>query len=265
MGGETLRGLHTKELGRRAVYLPEVDSTNRYLKDNGVGFPHGTLCYTGRQTAGRGRLGRSWTAPDGQALAMSILFRPNGGAAACGLRQLPLLCGLAVAEAVEDMSGASCAIKWPNDSICGGRKVCGILCESRVMTDDFFAVAGMGVNLTQTAEEFEAQGLANAGSLSMLTGKAVSVGEMAAAVLNRLEPLWEVYYAEGFSPLRGAYEARCLTIGKAIRALSPDGELRLEGTAVGLDTEGRLLVDTPAGRQALDAGEVSIRSMNGYS
>ncbi len=264
MGGETLRGLHTKELGRWAVYLPQVDSTNRYLKDNGAGFPHGALCYTGLQTAGRGRLGRTWTAPDGETLAMSVLFRPIGGAAACGLRQLPLLCGLAVAEAVEDMSGASCAIKWPNDSICGGRKVCGILCESRVMPDDFFTVAGMGVNLTQTAEEFEAQGLMNAGSLSMLTGRKVPVGEMAAAVLNRLEPLWEIYQAEGFSPLRSAYEARCLTVGKAVRALSPDGELLQEGTAVGIDTEGRLLVDTPAGRRALDAGEVSIRGINGY-
>ena len=162
------------------------------------------------------------------------------------------------------MSGASCAIKWPNDSICGGRKVCGILCESRVMPDDFFTVAGMGVNLTQTAEEFEAQGLMNAGSLSMLTGRKVPVGEMAAAVLNRLEPLWEIYQAEGFSPLRSAYEARCLTVGKAVRALSPDGELLQEGTAVGIDTEGRLLVDTPAGRRALDAGEVSIRGINGY-
>ena len=104
----------------------------------------------------------------------------------------------------------------------------------------------------------------NAGSLSMLTGRKVPVGEMAAAVLNRLEPLWEIYQAEGFSPLRSAYEARCLTVGKAVRALSPDGELLQEGTAVGIDTEGRLLVDTPAGRRALDAGEVSIRGINGY-
>ena len=75
MTGAALQGLHTAVLGRRAIYLEETDSTNRYLKEAGESLPHGTLCYTGRQTSGRGRLGRDWTAPDGAALAMSVLLR----------------------------------------------------------------------------------------------------------------------------------------------------------------------------------------------
>lgn len=114
-GWQVLPGLATSKLGTRVLLLDEVDSTNRYLKERAGQLPHGTVCCTDYQNAGRGRLGRTWTAPRAAALALSVLFREEGPAA-----QLPLLCGIAVANALEALTGASFAIKWPNDIVCSG-------------------------------------------------------------------------------------------------------------------------------------------------
>ena len=181
MSGAGLPGLTTRVLGRTVISLDEVDSTNRYLKERAGELPHGTACLTGCQRAGRGRLGRSWDVPDGQTLALSVLFRTGGD-----VERLPLLCGLAVSGALEALTGAAFRIKWPNDIVCSGRKVCGILCESRPDGQGGLAVvAGMGVNLRQTAAWFAQAGLPHAGSVLELTGRTLSLEETAAAILNQ--------------------------------------------------------------------------------
>lgn len=265
MTGAALQGLHTAVLGRRAIYLEETDSTNRYLKEAGESLPHGTLCYTGRQTSGRGRLGRDWTAPDGAALAMSVLLR---GAADADWSGLPLVCGIAVAAALDRLAGERAGmlfrIKWPNDIICAGRKMCGILCESSQGETGRFAVAGIGVNLTQTEADFRGAGLPHAGSVRMLTGISLSLGETAAAILNELEALWDLYAREGFASLRGPYEERCITLGREVRLLSPDGGFLAAGRAAGLAEDGGLIVDTAAGRSIYRSGEVSVRGVYDY-
>ena len=106
MSGAGLPGLTTRVLGRTVISLDEVDSTNRYLKERAGELPHGTACLTGCQRAGRGRLGRSWDVPDGQTLALSVLFRTGGD-----VERLPLLCGLAVSGALEALTGAAFRIK----------------------------------------------------------------------------------------------------------------------------------------------------------
>ncbi len=259
-GWQVLPGLATSKLGTRVLLLDEVDSTNRYLKERAGQLPHGTVCCTDYQNAGRGRLGRTWTAPRAAALALSVLFREEGPAA-----QLPLLCGIAVANALEALTGASFAIKWPNDIVCSGRKVCGILCESRpVQGGGLAVVAGIGVNLLQDGAWFAEAGLPFGGSVAMLTEKTLSPWETAAAVLNRLEPLWERCRAEGFGALEPAYAARCISLGRQVRALSPAGEVRLEGTAVGIGPDGSLLIDDGRQVQAVAAGETSVRGFDGY-
>ena len=120
MSGAGLPGLTTRVLGRTVISLDEVDSTNRYLKERAGELPHGTACLTGCQRAGRGRLGRSWDVPDGQTLALSVLFRTGGD-----VERLPLLCGLAVSGALEALTGAAFRIKWPNDIVCSV-SVCGL-------------------------------------------------------------------------------------------------------------------------------------------
>ena len=265
MTGAALQGLETAVLGRRAVYLEETDSTNRYLKDLGESLPHGTMCYTGRQTSGRGRLGRGWTAPDGAALAMSVLLR---GAEDTDWSGLPLVCGMAVATALNRLTGeradALFRIKWPNDIICGGRKMCGILCESSQRKTGRFAVAGIGVNLTQKEEDFLQAGLPHAGSGRMMTGVSLTLEETAAAILNEMDRLWTVYGREGFSPLRRSYEEQCVTVGREVRLLSPGGKPIDAGRAAGVAEDGGLIVDTPAGRRIYRSGEVSVRGLYDY-
>ncbi len=255
-----LRGLTARELGRTVLYLPEVDSTNRYLKQRGGELPHGTVCYTGRQTAGRGRLGRSWTAPDGEALALSVLLKPAAHSAL-----LALLCGLAAARVLEGLAGPGFGIKWPNDIVCRAKKICGILCEVCWPDAKGFAVAGIGFNLRQSERELREAGLPQAASVEMLTGRRLTLEETAAAFLNELEPLWLTLNREGFAALREEYVSRCVTVGRAVRVLGLDGAVQAEGTASGIADDGCLLVDAAGGPIAVYAGEVSVRGLAGYA
>ena len=254
-----LSGLHTQTLGKTAIYLPAVDSTNLYLKENGEKLENGTLCYTGWQTKGRGRLGRDWSAGQGQTLAMSLLFKP-----AEGLAQLPLACGLAVVNALQLLTGTAFQIKWPNDIVCGGHKICGILCESCLQENGSFTIAGIGVNLLQTEADFEQQGLPFAASVDMMTGCRLSVEETAAAVVNELEPVWLRLRERGFRAIREDYTAKCVNIGQKVRVLSPDGRMKSEGRAAGVADDGCLLIDDGDKVTAVNAGEVSVRGFYGY-
>lgn len=254
-----LPGLKTRELGRECLWLPAVASTNAYLKERGDRLPHGAACATDNQTAGRGRLGREWQAPAGETLALSVLLKPLWEATT-----LPLVVGLAVSRALSKLSGATFCIKWPNDIVCNNRKVCGILCEGRPGEDGGFAVCGMGVNLLQTEREFAGLGLPHAGSLWQLTGKRLKPTAVAAAILNELEPLWDRYRREGFSPLLPAFQERCATIGRQVRAQSPAGETVCEGTATAVEPDGALRIRTAAGDRLVQAGEVSVRGLYGY-
>ncbi|MCI8553444.1 MAG: biotin--[acetyl-CoA-carboxylase] ligase [Clostridiales bacterium] len=253
----------------RRLFLREVDSTNRYLKDHGASLPHGTMCCTGRQTAGRGRLGRHWDTPDGAALAMSVLLKdgPLGEPAAL----LPLLCGLAVLRTLDVLAGPDAAhpdpfaLKWPNDIICSRRKVGGILCETCLEGSSGFAVAGIGINLRQSREEFDRAGLPHAISVRLCRGHAPDLEETAAAVAEALESLWGRYQREGFAPFLPEFTARCLTLGQRVRVEPVNGAPPLEGEAFAIDEKGRLLLRRDDGSlTAILAGEVSVRGLYGY-
>lgn len=254
-----LPGLRTRALGRPALWLGEVESTNTYLKARGDRLPHGAVCFTDNQVAGRGRLGRVWQASPGETLALSVLLKPLREAST-----LPLVAGLAVSRALCQLSGAVFCIKWPNDIVCSNRKVCGILCEGRLGSDGGFAVCGMGMNLLQTEEEFTARDLPYAGSLRQLTGRQLAPQAVAAAILNELEPLWEVWRCEGFLPLLPAFRERCVTVGREVRAQSPDGTVVCEGTAAAVEPDGSLRIRTASGDRLVQAGEVSVRGLYGY-
>lgn len=144
---------------------------------------------------------------------MSVLLR---GAADADWSGLPLVCGIAVAAALDRLAGERAGmpfrIKWPNDIICAGRKMCGILCESSQGETGRFAVAGIGVNLTQTAADFREAGLPHAGSVRMLTGISLSLGETRRPPQRAGGPLGSLR-REGFASLRGPYEERCIIPG----------------------------------------------------
>ena len=228
-------------IGRPRVHLSQVDSTNRRARELAEsGAPHGTLVTTTEQTAGRGRQGRSWLAPPGTALLMSLLVRDHAGAPA------PLAAAVAVCEACEATTAARCAIKWPNDVLIERRKVAGILVEAR--PDAGWAVIGIGVNVSTTDADLPPDVRGSATSLAQASPPAPAVEAMLAIVLQALARR----LSDPHEWVLEAWRSRDLLRGERVRWR--DGE----GLAGGIDEAGRLLVEQRAGIAALDAGEVHL-------
>jgi len=237
--------------------LPETPSTNAVVAERArAGGPHGLVVVTEHQTAGRGRLDRSWETPARSALTFSVLLRPE--VEARRWPWLPLLTGLAVAGALRE-EGYDAGVKWPNDvlirSEAGERKVCGILVE-RVETSPSIgagpaAVVGIGLNTSLTAAELPTE---TATSLQLEHGGPV---DRTAVLVALLRSLFEHYADWAADPdgVRASYRELSVTLGRRVRAELPGGGL-LEGTALDIDETGRLLVDTAAGVQAVGAGDV---------
>ena len=196
------------------------------------------------QSAGRGRFTRRWEAPPGSSLAMSVLVRPVLPVTSWGW--LSLLTGLAVADGIRAATGLAPDLKWPNDVLLDGRKVCGILAE-RATPD--LVVIGMGVNLTLTADELP---VPTATSLS-LAGSTASALAVAAGVLGALA----AHLAEqtDLDALKRAYDRRCATIGRRVRVVESEAS-SVEGLAMGVDAEGRLLVQVGDRVVPFAAGDV---------
>lgn len=241
---------------RRIIRLEQTGSTNRYLKEHSSALPDRTVCYTDCQREGRGRLGRGWEVPPHTSLALSLLLFPRGV-----FRPLPLVCAVAASRAIEQAAGLPAYIKWPNDIVCSNRKVCGILCESGTQEGRPYAVAGLGINLTQTAQDMDRAGLPHAASLAMLTGKTVPVDDMAARLIAELDNALDTLVGEGLEALLPAYRRACITLGRPVRVL---GQTEWCGRAVDVDAQGNLLVEADGVTRAVGSGEVSVRGLYGY-
>jgi len=221
-------------LGTPRLHLRRTASTNDRARElAGAGAPHGTLVTASEQTAGRGRQGRTWTAPPGRALLMSLV-----------LREVPAVLPLVAAVAVADAVGDEAQIKWPNDVLVTGRKVAGILVEGR--PQEGWAVLGIGVNVAVRAEDLPAELRETAAGLgSEPAGVEPFLGRLLAALEGRL--------AAPRAEVLAAWRARDALAG---RPVAWDFG---EGVAAGIDDGGRLLVDTGDRRVALSAGEVHLR------
>lgn len=249
--------LQTRVLGRALEVHETLDSTNTYLKGRLAkdGAPEGLAAVALMQTAGRGRLGRTWESAPGAGLYVSFVTQPLPGTL---LPLVPVAAGIAVTQACRDVAGIEAGVKWPNDVIVRDHKLSGILCEGVRGR----AVCGIGVNLLQTAAFFERAGLPYATSLLMETGTVPDAARLAAGIANRLEPLLDGLPSENGAALIPAFRALCVSIGREVRAVSPQGELC--GRAVDIDAQGRLVIETPEGRTAVSAGEVQLRTAKGY-
>lgn len=256
----TLPGLQAAWLGRHWEHFATLPSTNDYCKRNADALPHGAAVTAELQTGGKGRLGKRWNEEPGKGLALSLLLREPP---MDFLRLLPLISGLAVAEALDELCGVPCGLKWSNDVLLEGKKLCGILCESRIGSDGAFAVVGIGVNLAHTLEDFQRLGLVYATSLLLATKKNYPAAETAAAILNRLEPLLEQFLAQGFGPILPRYKARCVNLGKPVRVLWQDSQR--EGVALDIAEDGSLLCELDGEIRPITAGEASVRGLLGYA
>lgn len=236
-------------LWRDVTVVPQTGSTNAdLLAEARAGAAEGLVLVAEEQTAGRGRLGRSWSAPPGAGLIFSVLLRP-AGVPPTRLGWLPLLTGVAVASAVRDQTGLPASLKWPNDVLVGERKLAGILAEAHGDA----VVVGVGLNITLTQAELPVPA-----ATSLLIEDAAST-DRAALLAAILAGLARRYLAWRTGPagaeLRADYLRWCATIGREVRAELPGGAV-LTGTAADVDDAGRLVLRTPGGLVPVSAGDV---------
>ncbi len=258
--------LQTRRLGRRSVCVDETGSTNSDAAQLArEGAAEGTVVIADAQSSGRGRLGRSWVSRPGCNLYMSVILRPPLPPSVAP--QLSLVAGLAVAAALDSVptarDGLEARIKWPNDVLVGGRKICGILTEVEAEADRVaHVVVGIGVNLNSTEDFFPPELRDIATSVLLAGGVRVDRARFAARLLCELEGLYDRFLADGFGALVGMWNDRASLVGSDV-TVSGAGE-EVSGKCVGIDADGALLVEELAGstpRRVL-AGDVTI--VGGY-
>lgn len=254
---EELRiGLATRIVGREIRYLTETDSTNRQAYALGeAGADEGLVVIADRQTAGKGRMGRTWASPPGVNLYLSILLRPPLPPQAAP--QLTFVSTLAVSRAITAISGLSPTHKWPNDVLIDGCKVAGLLNEMSAESDLIrFVVLGIGVNLNMTADLFPNELRMPATSLLLAGGVPVSRSVFARELLKQLDALYAEYLQHGPAPILAAWEERCDLIGQAVAVdEGRSGEVR--GVVAGIDRDGALLLTLANGStERILAGDV---------
>lgn len=238
--------------------LPSVGSTNSDLAERAGDLPEGAVLVAEEQTAGRGRLDRSWTAPPRSGLFLSVLLRPGPEIPPERWGWLPLLGGVAAATGLARAAGTDLTLKWPNDLLVtvGGeeRKTGGILAER---AGDDAVVLGLGINVSLDAGELP---VPTAGSLGLANAVSTDRDPLLRAVLRSLEQWYGDWRAAGGDAgacgLQAAYAAGCATLGREVRAELPGGKA-LTGEAAAIDGDGRLVVTTGDGeRTAVSAGDI---------
>jgi BirA family biotin operon repressor/biotin-[acetyl-CoA-carboxylase] ligase len=248
-------------LGHTIHYLDSTGSTNDVARELALdGAPEGTVVIAEAQTKGRGRLQRSWVSPPLRNLYLSAVLRPAIEPALAA--QIGLVAGLATAEAVREWSGDA-AIKWPNDVVIGRRKVAGLLTEMDAGDDLVrFVVAGIGVNLNSTEDDFPPELRSKAVSLGTCAGAPIDRTGFAERLLSQLEERYDCFLAEGFAALRPAWQSLSCLTGRNVQI--DNGGQRQEGLVIGIAADGALLLRRGDGSESrIVAGDVTV--VDGYA
>lgn len=255
--------LHTKHIGSKVYYQSEIDSTNSWLKRLAEeGAPDGSVTIADMQSRGKGRRGRVWVTPFGTSIPFSILLRPDIRPERASM--LTLVMGLCVAEAMEQLYGMEVGIKWPNDVVVNGKKICGILTEMTMQAEYIDSVI-IGTGINANMQEFPEELQDKATSLRNILGKPVKRADIVVKILELFEENCHIFLqTQDLTGLIDKYHSFLLNRGKEVRVLQPGDEH--EGVAEGIDALGNLLVirkDTGEKEQVF-AGEVSIRGLYSY-
>jgi len=252
--------LKARWAGRSIEYHPVIDSTNFRAKKLGFdGAPHGTLVIADLQTAGRGRMQRSWESNPGDSILMSLLLRPE---------KLPpmqatgivLIAAIAAAMACRD-EGADVSIKWPNDLIANGKKISGMLLDM-ALSGEFvdFAIAGIGINIKSFPY---AEDLKHASCLNDACDHEVSRAKVVAGFLTHFERLYELWVRDGIDAILPIYRDYSITLGRRVRVIGLNESF--EAQAMDVLPDGSLLVHLDDGSEsAVHAGDVSVRGVMDY-
>lgn len=255
LADEIRRDLNVQRIGATLVCLEEADSTNVRARQLGEdGAADGTVIIADRQSAGRGRLGRRWESPTGVNLYASILLRP-----AIPVQQAPqltFLSAVAVAETLSQLYQLPAHVKWPNDILVNGKKIAGLLNEMNAETEQIhFVILGVGVNLNMTSDQFPAELNYPATSVFLESGRKVDRAAFIRVFLEKLDIYYAEFLVEGFVPIRRRWESLCELMNALVRVdLNPG---LVEGTVVGLDSDGALRLQQTDGRiERILAGDV---------
>lgn len=254
--------MRTKELTPPRYDYASLDSTNEEAKRlAGQGAPHGTVVTADMQTAGKGRRGRSWLSPPGTNIYFTIILRPEFAPEKASM--LTLVAAHALTRGIARETGLTPGIKWPNDIVIDGRKVCGILTEMSVEQGVIrHVVIGAGINVRE--QSFPAELAGRAVALDAVCGGHIDRERLLGAVLEAFEEDYRAFcVTESLASLRDSYDRLLVNRDREVCVLEPGGEYR--GISRGITDTGELMVELPDGsRRLVFAGEVSVRGIYGY-
>ena len=247
-------GLNTEFIGQNIFYYNETDSTNNRAKEEHTA-PDGSLFIAEIQNGGKGRLGRSGEAPAGVGIWMSILLKPN--LSPTDITQITLIAGLAVCRSL----GHEAKIKWPNDIVINGKKICGILAEmSAEINMVNYVVCGIGINVN--IPSFDGELAKKATSLLIETGKNHIRTQIIQRVLTEFEILYIDFLQNGLKNILPEYKALCITLNRDVQVIYKHETIIAK--AVDIDEDGSLIVEKDGERIIVSSGEVSVRGIYGY-
>lgn len=251
----------TQWAGCEIFYFPSIDSTNTKAKQLAEeGYPTGTLVVAEEQESGRGRRGRNWESPGGNGIFMTLMLKPEINPNNASM--LTLVAALAVSKAITKCTGRPAGIKWPNDIVMNGKKVCGILTEMSAQFDYVnHIVIGIGINVHN--ESFPEEIFHMATSLYLESKEHFNRAALIEEILEQFEKYYAVYLkTEDLSGLVKEYDSNLVNMHQQVKVLDPKEPF--EGKAMGITARGELVVDTWESRKLVYAGEVSVRGIYGY-
>lgn len=257
---EIMSRMHTQAFGKKVFYYDEVGSTNnsaKLLAEQGA--DHGSLVISDVQTAGKGRRGRSWSSPSGCGIWMTLILRPDFKPSCAPM--LTVLAAMAVYDALTG-EGVSCKIKWPNDLIINGKKICGILTEMSSELDFInYVVVGMGINVHNNSFPENIQTVATSLALEGFTVRRSNV-------IQKIMEAFELYYnrfvkEKSLAFIKEEYNRRLIHLNKEVYIIDPSETRR--GISRGIDSQGSLIVEIDGKEKHVMSGEVSVRGILGYT
>lgn len=256
--------LDTSWVGKKLVFHRETGSTNIDAKGLAEsGEKEGAVVVADRQTAGRGRRGRGWISPAGEGIYMTVMLRPQCRPDVASA--MTLVMALAVLEAVREIVPQGCGIKWPNDVVVNGKKICGILTEMSAEPDGVhYVVIGVGINVNHAQMADEISDMAT--SLYIEGGEILNRSRLVARVLHYFEKNYGIFAKTwDLSGLADKYNGSLVNRGRKVRVLDPKGEF--DGTARGINEKGELIVVREDDGEVVTvySGEVSVRGIYGYT
>lgn len=254
--------MHTDWVAKEVLYFDTIDSTNTKAQELAEkGYPSGTLIVADKQESGKGRRGRSWVSPSGTGIFMTLMIKPDINPNNASM--LTLVAALAVAKAITSVTGEKALIKWPNDIVVNGKKVCGILTEMDAQFDYInHTVVGIGINVHN--ESFPEEISQMASSLMIEAGgKRFHRAQIIAETMSYFEQYYDTFLkTQDLSALVREYDELLVNRNKSVRVLDPKEPF--DGKAMGITPKGELIVDTWESRKLVSSGEVSVRGIYGY-